>query len=140
MRSFYHNIFLILLSFLFLSCSEAPSPTDNELIDIFKANESAFNNLVSSPDNSELSARLGIKSMHIRSTKPKVVHFVFWHKDYFGPGGASKGIAYLEEVPTSLETFLVSHIDNNREVGPPNQGDFYMRINDHWYVYYVSYD
>ena len=139
MRSIYSLLSFLLLSFLILSCSsepKTPCPTDNELISVFKANESSFNNLPSSPNNPELHASLGIKGVNDLSTDSTMFHFSFWFKDYAGPGGCSKGIAYLEIPPKSI----VSHIDSNRDIGPPHQGAFYMRINDHWYVYYESYD
>jgi hypothetical protein len=136
MRSLCHLILLILFPFLLLSCSSAPSPTDARLTEIFKANETAFNNLASSPDNPELRKLLGIKSMHIRSADPKVIHFAFYLKDYPGPGGSSKGLAYLEKVPKNL----VDHIDDNPDIGLPKQGAFYRHIAGHWYVYFESYD
>ncbi|MDA8432486.1 MAG: hypothetical protein M0Z60_05925 [Nitrospiraceae bacterium] len=133
---FSRAVFLMVSAFLLFSCSSAPSPSDAKLIEKFRANETALNNLASSPDNPELRKLLGIKGMHIRSSDPKVILFAFWSKDYVGPGGSSKGIAYSTKEPQNL----LDHLDGNPAAGPSNKGVFYMHIGGPWYVYFESHD
>jgi len=135
-KFFSHFLFVLFIIFFFACTSSAPPPTENELIKIYTEHESAINSLLDNPDNPARKAGLGVKSIHILPADSRVVHFSFWSKDFFGPGGASKGLAYLEKVPKTL----VSSVDNNPDVKPPNQGIFYRRINENWYVFYQSTD
>ena len=134
MRRFLFFLFLTLCTAFLFSCSSTPSPSDAKLIEKFRANETAFDNLASSPNNPELRKLLGMKGMQIRSSNPKEILFVFWAKGAIGEGGSSKGIAYLEKAPKTL----LDHLDANPAASPPNKGTFYMHISGTWYVYFES--
>ena len=137
MRTLYQHILPVLCLLLLLACSSSgPPPTENGLVKIFTDHETAIASLLEAPDNRARRDGLGIKSIDVLPADSRVVHFIFWSKDHFGPGGASKGLAYLEEVPE----ISVSQLDNNPSTAPPNQGIFYRRIKDHWYVFYQSND
>ena len=135
MRTLYQSILPMLCLFVVFACSSSPEPpAETELVKIFTDHEAAITSLLEQPENRARRDGLGIKSINIIPADSRVVHFTFWSKDYFGPGGASKGLAYLEVAPKTL----VTQLDNNPDLEPPNQGVFYKRINDHWFVFYQS--
>ena len=137
MRTLYQSILPMLCLFVVFACSSSPEPpAETELVKIFTDHETAIASLLEAPDNRARRDGLGIKSIDVIPADTRVVHFTFWSKDHFGPGGASKGIAYLEKEPKNK----VDRLDNNPDAEPPNQGTFYKPIKEHWYVFYQTSD
>jgi len=113
-------------------CSSEPCPTDQDLLDRFKANRPDFDRLVESPGDQELRKRLGIMSVQ---TPGGGLHFGAWGLDFVGVGGVIKGYAYFEEPPTEE---LVDSIDANSEPGSAEDKLLYRPIEGFWYLYYAS--
>jgi hypothetical protein len=129
-------IFLVIFLSLIGVCGtsqDALYPSDQSLIDLFKANQANFANLQSDPDNKEIRSLLGIKFAEKGTTG---IRFAIWvHAS--PPGGAYKGFAYLEQtLPPHL---LVDSIDKKTDPPiSPEEKHMYRHIQGKWYLYYYS--
>jgi hypothetical protein len=137
---FNTSVFFLLLVFLISGCGsspEAPYPSDQSLIKIFQENREAFTRLLSNPEDKALHTQLGIQRVLSNGVNPKRITLEVWFHDFPGPGGVTKGFAYLERAP--LENLLVESIDKN--INPPispEQKSLYRRIEGNWYLYFHS--
>lgn len=130
------------LSFVFLfggcgSSPEAPYPSDQSLINTFQANQAAFTRLLSNPEDKALQTQLGIQRVLSSTMNPKRILLEVWFHDFPGPGGVTKGFAYLETAPSSER--LVDSID--RHTNPPispEEKTLYRRMQGNWYLYFHS--
>jgi hypothetical protein len=60
----------------------------------------------------------------------------FWFHDFFGPGGALKGFAYMQKPP--VPDLLVDSIDKSTAPITPEEKELFRRIKGTWYVFYHS--
>ncbi len=129
---------LLFISALFIlnyNCSKSdPCPTDQMLIDRFKANESFFATLSQDPKNTELLSLLGIIDSRSFLEETSHLTLIVWRKDLVGPGGFSKGYYYSDIKPSPL----VDSIDAIYESSPAEQCVVFRPIKGSWYLYYSS--
>jgi len=139
-RCIVEIVFFLLLVFLIGGCGsspEAPYPSDQSLINAFQANQAAFVKLLSNPENKALLSQLGIRRVLPGGGNPKHIKFEVWFHDFPGPGGVTKGFAYLEKAPP--ENLLVESIDKNTTPPiSPEQKSLYRRIEGNWHLYFHS--
>ena len=119
------------------SSPEAPYPSDQSLINTFQANQAAFTGLLSNPEDKALHSRLGIRRVLSSGANPTHFKFEAWFHDFPGPGGVTKGFAYLEKAPP--ENLIVESIDRNTNPPiSPEEKSLYRRIQGNWYLYFHS--
>jgi len=119
------------------SSPEAPYPSDQSLINTFQENQAAFTGLLSSPQDKALHSQLGIRRVLSSGANPTLFMFEVWFHDFPGPGGVTKGFAYLEKAPP--ENLIVESIDKNTNPPiSPEQKTLYRRIQGNWYLYFHS--
>ena len=119
------------------SSPEATYPSDQSLIKTFQENREAFAGLLSNPQDKVLHSRLGIRRVPSSGGNPSDFSFEVWFYDFPGPGGVTKGFAYLEKAPP--EDLLVESIDKNTNPPiSPEQKSLYRRIQGNWYLYFHS--
>ena len=139
-RRFLTSLFFFVLVAGIGGCSsspEAPYPSDQSLINTFQANREAFARLLSNPGDKALQSQLGIRRVFSTGKNSTPIEFEAWFHDFPGPGGVTKGFAYLEKAPP--ENLLVESID--RHTNPPvspEEKSMYRRIQGNWYLYFHS--
>jgi hypothetical protein len=137
---FITGVFFLLFVFLIGGCGSSPEaqyPSDQSLIDTFMANQAVFARLLSSPQDKSLHTQLGIRRVLSSGANPTHFTFEVWFHDFPGPGGVTKGFAYLEKAPP--ENLIVESIDKNTNPPiSPEQKTLYRRIQGNWYLYFHS--
>ena len=133
-------LFFLILASLIGGCGsspEAPYPSDQSLINTLQANQAAFTRLLSDPQDKALHSQLGIRRVLSSGANPTHFTFEVWFHDFPGPGGVTKGFAYLEKAPP--ENLIVESIDKNTNPPiSPEQKTLYRRIQGNWYLYFHS--
>lgn len=132
----YLLITVISVVFLVGGCGPSPDasyPSDQSLIDLFKANQGNFAKLQADPDNKELQSLLKIK--RVRKGFDSISFDAWFYAS--PPGGGMKGFLYSEK-PIPQDN-LVDSIDK-KTVPPvsPEERSLYRHIQGKWYLYFYS--
>ncbi|MFC1791949.1 hypothetical protein ACFL0I_05770 [Gemmatimonadota bacterium] len=126
----------ILISLLALAgCTNAPRlpyPTDAELMDRFASQRETFERLAADPQDSMAMVALEITGSRVMPDSE--VRFQVWYRDLFGPGGCTKGYAYLKEAPRTV----VDSIGTRWETCPPEDAELYRKLEGEWYIFYTA--